>query len=212
MVDTSRSRPHEPLTGLVVAGGRSTRFGSDKASAVVAGRTLLDWVLRGLAPACEAFVVVRARGQVLPPVTADLPLHIVDDAYEAKGPLAGLVAGFGAVTTPLAVAASCDVPLLLPALASGLAGLAEGFDVVLPHVDGFPQPLVAVYRPSTCLVPFRDAVEHDRLKITAAFAGLRVRAVREPEIRTLDPTLASFHNLNRVTDLVEVERLLRARA
>ncbi len=208
----SRSLRHEAVTGLVVAGGKSSRFGSDKASAVVAGRALLEWVMRGLTPACEAFVVVRARGQVLPPVEVEPPIFVVDDAYDEKGPLAGLVAGMGAVRTPLAFAASCDVPLIESSLVSGLALLAEGYDVVVPHVDGFPQPLLAIYRPSTCLDLFREAVDHDRLKITAAYSGLRVRVVREPEVRTMDPALVSFRNLNRVDDLAEVERLLSERA
>ncbi len=208
----SRSPDHEAVTGLVVAGGKSSRFGSDKASAVVAGRTLLDWVLRGIAPACEALVVVRGRGQVLPLVDVELPVVVIDDAYHEKGPLAGLVAGMGAIHTPLAFAASCDVPLTESSLVSGLATLADGFDVVVPHVDGFPQPLLAIYRPSTCLNPFREAVDHDRLKITAAYSGLRVRVVREPDLRTMDPALASFRNLNRVDDLAAVERLLTGRA
>jgi molybdopterin-guanine dinucleotide biosynthesis protein A len=202
----------EPLTAVIVAGGKSTRFGSDKASAVVAGRTLLEWVVRGVAPACEAVVVVRARGQDLPAFETDLPVMVVEDVYEAKGPLAGLVAGFAAVSTPLAFAASCDVPLVRPALVSGLAALSGEHDIVIPHVDGFPQPLLAVYRAGVCLPAFRRAVEEDRLKITVAFAGLRVRAAREPELRGLDPGLESFRNVNRADDLGEIEALLRARA
>lgn len=201
----------EPVTGVIVAGGKSTRFGSDKASAVVAGRTLLEWVMRGVAPACEAVVVVRAKAQELPAFAADVPVTVVEDLYEAKGPLAGLVAGFGAVSTPLAFAASCDVPLVRPALVSGLAALAEGYDIVVPHVDGFPQPLLAVYRAGVCLPAFRQSVDEDRLKITVAFAGLRVRPARESDLRALDPGLESFRNVNRSDDLGEIEALLRAR-
>ncbi len=202
---------HEPVTGLVVAGGKSTRFGTDKASAIVAGRSLLEWVVRGVSPACAAIVIVRAAGQELPLFEAALPPTVVDDQYPEKGPLAGLVSGFAAVSTPLAFAVSCDVPLVRPGMVGGLASLAAGYDVVVPHVEGFPQPLLTVYRPASCLPVFRAAVEAGRLKITAAYSGLRVRPVREPEMRTLDPALESFRNLNRVDDLAGIESLLRAR-
>ena len=211
MTATSRAGPDEQVTGLVLAGGKSTRFGSDKASTVVSGRTLLEWVLLALAPACDTVVVVRAPGQALPRVECARPIVIVDDLYEEKGPLAGLVSGFGAVRTPLAFAASCDVPLLVSPLVTALAALAPGYDVVVPHVDGFPQPLLAVYRPSTCLDVFRQAVEDGRLKITAAYAGLNVRVVRESELRQFDPDLSSFRNLNRAADVQEIARLLDRR-
>ena len=211
MTGPSRSLPPEPLTGLVLAGGKSSRFGSDKASAIVSGRTLLEWVLVALAPVCESLVVVRASGQVLPRLDLGTPIVIADDLYGEKGPLAGLVSGFEAVRTPLAFAASCDVPLLRSALVAGLAALAGEYDVVVPHVDGFPQPLLAIYRPSSCLGPFRQAVEDERLKITAAYAGLNVRVAREADVRQFDPDLSSFRNLNRAEDVDEIAALLARR-
>jgi molybdopterin-guanine dinucleotide biosynthesis protein A len=203
--------PHEAVTGVIVAGGKSTRFGTDKASAVLAGTALLDWVVRGVSPSCAAVVVVRARGQALPHFESAAPVTVVDDEYEEKGPLAGLVSGLAVASTPLAFAASCDVPLVRRELVAGLASLAAAWDVVVPHVEGFPQPLLAIYRVASCLPAFRAAVEADRLKITAAYSGLRVRPVREPEVRAFDPEIESFRNLNRVDDVAGIESALLAR-
>lgn len=199
------------LTGLILAGGKSSRFGSDKASALLAGKPLLCWVALALAGVCEALVVVRAKGQQLPPFEAGVPTTVVDDRYEAKGPLAGLVAGFAAVSDGLVFATSCDAPLLKPELVRFLAGAAPGHDVVIPHVDGFPQPLMAVYRPQACLPVFEGCVERDVLKITVAFKGLDVRVVREPEVRTVDPELRSFRNANRPEALEGIAALLLER-
>lgn len=206
-----RTGAHEAITGLVVAGGKSTRFGADKASAMIAGRSLLEWVVRGVSPACSAIVVVRARGQILPPVQTGIAVTVVEDEYDEKGPLAGLVSGLAAMATPLAFAVSCDVPLVRAELVGGLAGLAANRDVVVPHVEGFPQPLLAIYRTETCLPAFRRAVEEDRLKITAAYIGLRVLPVREPRVRELDAGLLSFRNINRLDDLTGIESLLALR-
>lgn len=202
---------HQPLTGLILAGGKSTRFGSDKATTMLAGRMLVEWVARALGTACERIVVVRAAGQHIPRFDAAVPVAMVEDIYEAKGPLAGLVAGFRATDTPLAFAASCDVPLIEPVLVSGLASLAATHDIVIPQVDGFLQPLLAVYRPAGCLPVFERAIERDVLKITAAYGGLRVRIAREHDLRDLGSSLESFANLNRAEDLARIESVLIAR-
>jgi molybdopterin-guanine dinucleotide biosynthesis protein A len=209
--DGSVKCDHEAITGLIVAGGKSTRFGSDKATAVMAGRMLVEWVARALAPSCERIVVVHARGQHIPRFDVGAPVAMIEDVYEAKGPLAGLVAGLQATETPLAFGASCDVPLIEQRLVTGLASLAADYDIVIPQVDGFLQPLLAVYRPESCLPAFRSAIEREILKITAAYGGLRVRVVREQELRELGSTLESFANLNRPDDLARIETALLGR-
>lgn len=199
------------IDGLVLAGGKSTRFGTDKASALLRGRPLLQWVVSALEPACGRIVVVRARGQVLPTVESRAEIVVVEDLYEAKGPLAGLVTGFPAVRASLCFATSCDAPLLRTALVTLLANLADGFDVVCPDVGGFQQPLAAVYRVAACLPIFERNVQEDRLRIVPAFAELRTRMAGEDEIRPADPEFDSFRNANRPERLAEIEELLRAR-
>lgn len=184
------------LTGILLAGGRSTRFGSDKATALLAGRPLLAHVVEALALACDEIVVVRARGQQLPAIS--VPVRIIEDEYEAAGPLAGIVTGLTATTTPLAFVVSTDAPLLRPALVDALAARARATaaDVVCPHASGYPQPLVSIYRVETCLQPFREAVDAGNLKITTAFSSLLVEAFDEASIRAADPGLDSFLNAN----------------
>jgi len=186
----------ERLGAVVLAGGRSTRFGSDKASALLLGRPLLAWVIASVSEVVSDVVVVRARGQRLPSIDDDGRVRVVEDRHEGKGPLAGMVAGFEAAATPLVVVASCDAPLLRPGLVGGIARLAGGHDIVLPHANGHPQPLLAIYRVATCLPNFEAAVERDDLKITGAYTGLAVRVVREEELMRFDPGLLSFMNAN----------------
>jgi len=201
----------ERVTGLILAGGKSTRFGSDKASAPLLGKPMLQWVISALAGACDELVVVTAREQLLPNVEASVPIRVVVDLYDGLGPLAGLVAGFAAVATPLCFAVPCDAPLIWPALVTMLAGLSAEWDVVCPYVGGFMQPLAALYRVETCLPVFRDFVERDLLKVTAAFGPLRTRVVREDELRAVDPALESFLNANRPEGLEQVAAILAAR-
>ncbi|MBA4179046.1 MAG: molybdopterin-guanine dinucleotide biosynthesis protein MobA [Anaerolinea sp.] len=196
------------LTGLILAGGKSSRFGSDKASALLRGRTLLQWALEALEPAVDAMVVVKAAGQQLPPVKSRLTVTVVEDEYKAMGPLAGLATGFRAVATEFCFATACDAPLLLPEVVRLLAAKAEDADVVVPDVDGFMQPLAAIYRPAACLPVFDERIARGALKIVPAFDGLRTIVVDEDELRTVDPGLRSFRNANRPERLAEIEALL----
>ena len=198
------------VTGVILAGGKSSRFGSDKASARLLGKPLLQWVVSALEPVCEALVVVRAAGQVLPRIDCARPPVETEDRYEDKGPLAGLVSGFAMVGTEFAFAVSCDAPLVRPELVQLLHERAASADIACPLVEEHLQPLVALYRVATCLPVFRDCVENGRLKITAAYGRLRLVVVSESDIRAVDPDLRSFRNANRPETLAEIAGLLQA--
>lgn len=202
----------DPITGVVLVGGKSSRFGSDKASALLSGRPLLQWVIAALDAVCDSIVVVRAVGQILPAVESPVPLVFVDDEFPASGPLAGLVSGMAATTSSLCFAVSCDAPLIRPGLVPWLAARADGHDAVCPDVGGMRQPLCAVYRPATCLPVFRELVEHDMLKLAAALRHVETLVVPEEEIRTVDPELGSFRNANRPETLAEIQRILDERS
>lgn len=198
------------LTGLILAGGKSSRFGSDKASALLRGRPLLQWAVSALEPAVSALVVVSAKGQHLPPIDAAVPVVVIEDDYEAMGPLAGLATGFRAVTTELCFATSCDAPLLMAAVVQLLASKAAQADVVVPDVLGFRQPLAAIYRPAACAPVFDAHIGRGELKIVPIFRMLRTVVVGEDEMRGADPDLLSFRNANVPERLAEMEALLDA--
>jgi molybdopterin-guanine dinucleotide biosynthesis protein A len=138
------------------------------------------------------------------------PLVVVEDAYEAMGPLAGLATGFRAVGTDLCFATACDAPLLMPAVVGLLASKADAADVVVPDVGGFMQPLAAVYRVADCRAVFEARIGRGELKIVPAYDLLRTVVVREDEMRRVDPGLRSFLNANRPERLAEIEALLNA--
>src|SRR6185312_9226654 len=101
--------------GIVLAGGRSSRMGTPKATLEWHGSTLLRRVVGIVARAVDGpVVVVRAPGQALPALPAGV--DVVEDAREGRGPLQGLAAGLAAVRAdaPVAFVSSTDVPLLHP--------------------------------------------------------------------------------------------------
>ena len=106
------------VTGMVLAGGRSSRFGEDKLVAEIDGRPLLHLAIDAVAGVVDEIVVVvgaDALAPVLPP-HVPVPVVVARDAVAGQGPLAGLAAGLAAASHPLALLVGGDQPALRPAL------------------------------------------------------------------------------------------------
>ncbi len=167
-------------------------------------------VLEALSQRCTPLLVVLAPDQAPPQLSGAPAFRWLRDKHQGEGPLAGVLAGLAAVETNLAVVVSTDLPLLNPAVFEHLVSLAPGFDVVLPVVHGFEQPLLAVYRPGTSLPVLASAFESGIRRLVDAMHDLRVRRVAEEELRDVDPELFSFRNANTEEELAELERIARA--
>jgi molybdopterin-guanine dinucleotide biosynthesis protein A len=194
--------------GIILAGGRSTRFGADKASALLAGRPLLQWVADALSQVCREIVAVRAQGQRLPDIDCAAAIRVVEDVFDDLGPAAGMVAGLRAIERGVAVAASCDVPLLEPRLLRSLVGSLGTHGAVCGRVEGRLQPLPAVYRVEDCLPVFERRVSAQRLALAGVLDDLQLCVIEEPELREVDPSLLSFRGANTPAELALLEPLL----
>jgi molybdopterin-guanine dinucleotide biosynthesis protein A len=193
------------LTGLVLAGGKSRRFGRDKAGALLAGRPLLEWVTEALAGVCDRVIVVAAPGQ---PVPESAHREVVFDERSEAGPLAGIEAGLRLAQGGLAFVSAADTPLLVPALVTGLARLLGDFEGVCPVVAGRLQPLCAAYRVEPALEVASRRLDRGELSVTAALDDLRMRYLDEEHIRAFDPDLRSFTDVDTPADLTRIEALL----
>lgn len=192
------------MAAIVLAGGRSLRFGSDKAAAPFAGRPLLQWVVDAVAVECDEVVVVRASAQVLPEMTCTRPTMVAVDDEEAHGPVHGLLAGLSASGAPWVFAVGCDTPLVRPALVRELWRLARGYDGALPIIGRKEQPLVAVYRREPLLEAVQSAASSGEGRLLAAIAGLALRRVPETELVDVDPELDSFKGANTAAELAQL--------
>jgi molybdopterin-guanine dinucleotide biosynthesis protein A len=200
--------PPTEYAAIVLAGGKSTRLGRDKASEPVLGVAMLQWVVRRLEGLVSQLVVVKARGQSLPEVDCAVDLVVVEDEYPESGPLGGLYSGLAAMRHDAAIAVACDMPLLRPALVAELLRLAEDHDVVVPISDDYAQPLCAVYKRS-CLEAIRRRLAGGAFKLMGFFEDVDVLEVPPSTWRRFDPEGVSFQNLNREDDLRRAEALLR---
>lgn len=125
-------------TLVILAGGRSSRMGRPKAELPVEGQTLLEWMVRGLAP---AFAETLVCGAIAPPGARS-----VADRHPMAGPLAGIESGLTAMRTTHAFVLACDIPGATPRLAALLLDRVLGHDAAVPLVGRWAQPVCAAYR------------------------------------------------------------------
>ena len=195
-------------TGLILAGGKSTRLGRDKAllpwPSESSETTLLYHVHTVLASVCAEVIVVGNR--------ADLTgFTVVPDVSAVGSSLTGLVSGLQAARTPLALAVACDMPFLNAQLLQALVALASGaWDAVAPVIRKEPETLHTVYHRRS-LATATQMLQAGDLKLARLLQRLRVRRVSLDEVRELDPDLASFENVNTAEELSQARARARSR-
>lgn len=131
--------PPQPLTGVVLAGGRSSRMGEDKALLRVGGRRLVDLAVGVLTAVCTE-VIVAAGDRKLP----DLAVPQISDSG-ADGPVGGILAALEHARTQLLAVVAVDMPFADAALLADLVRRWTGQVAVVPRASGRLQPLHAVY-------------------------------------------------------------------
>jgi molybdopterin-guanine dinucleotide biosynthesis protein A len=119
---------HRGLTGVLLVGGASRRFGSPKALIELDGETLHDRGRRVLAAACDEVLVVGKAGE--------LPFDVLDDASEVRAPIAGVVAGLRAASHGIAVFLPVDCPRVTPELVRALGAACH--DAAVPQTGPLP--------------------------------------------------------------------------
>ena len=198
---------------IVLAGGKSTRLGRDKASELLAGRPLLQHVIDATSGIASGLIVVTARGGRLPAVQSRATLLVVEDDFPEAGPLGGVYSGLkalaGAATgaTQAVLVLACDMPLLQPALLEEVLRVVPGHDAAVPVRDGLPEPLCAAYT-TACIEPARELLEARSYRVSGLLENIDARLILEEHWRLLDPEGLSFLNVNRETDLARAKELL----
>jgi molybdenum cofactor guanylyltransferase len=191
----------DTLTAFILAGGKSSRMGSDKAFLELRGKPLLLHAIDlGRAVTPEVKIVgepekLSAYGPVIP------------DVYSGRGPLAGIHAALRASNSDWNLILAVDLPFLDTGFLNYLASQAEssGATVTVPSTQGRFQPLCAVYHRSFASSAER-ALSEGRNKIDLLFKEVPLRLISEEEMRANRFSTAMFHNLNTPEEWEQAKR------
>jgi molybdopterin-guanine dinucleotide biosynthesis protein A len=179
------------MTGIILAGGENRRMGAEKAFLDIAGKPLIEHILRVFLERFEQTIIVTRS----PERYRGLYAAVVNDALETSGPLTGIYSGLLHARTERVFVAACDMPCLSSRLIAYMEQQAGEFDAVVPLVKGLPEPLHAIYHRRSLPV-ILNHIQRAEQRVAQVLEHLRVRYLTEREIIHYDPQLRSFRNLN----------------
>jgi molybdopterin-guanine dinucleotide biosynthesis protein A len=194
------TRAASRVGAIVLAGGRSSRFGRDKLAEPVDGRPMLDLsidAVRGLAS--DVIVVVAPDGD------RDLPgdVRVVRDARPFDGPLAGLATGLAAVDPAVdrVLVAGGDMPALVPAVLARLLDALDLHELAVLADDAGPRPLPMAARPDAARAAADRLLAGGERRLRALLGELEVRVIVPAVWRVDDPTGETLRDVDVPDDL-----------
>jgi molybdopterin-guanine dinucleotide biosynthesis protein A len=194
----------------VIAGGQSSRMGTDKSFVDIGGQPILGRILdsvRDLGQA-ETFLVANR-----PAAYTRFGLPIFSDVIPDKGSLGGIYTALYHSQQPYTLVVACDMPFLKPDLLRFLLSFRDvppSPDVIVPRVDKYPQGLLAIYH-KNCLSPIEARLNADKLKVIGFYPQVQVTYLDEKDYHPYDPDGHSFMNVNTPEELAEARRLAENR-
>ena len=191
--------------GFVLAGGKSSRMGKDKALLELGGHSVLERCVRLVESATGAkAVIIGARRDGLAGLT------FVPDDWPSAGPLGGIVTALRVSNAAWSLVVACDMPYLTKAWLDFLIARAResAADVVLAENIGGLEPLCAMYH-KRCEAPLRAALEQGSRKVTEVLATtVRLERIEPAEWQPFDASGCLLKNMNSPADYEEAKRRL----
>jgi molybdopterin-guanine dinucleotide biosynthesis protein A len=191
------------VTAIILAGGKSSRLGRDKALERIGGQYLIERVIDSLSQLGDDIIVVTAA----PDQLSDLNIEKVLDTYPRTGAKVGLYTGINASLSFHSLVVACDMPFLNINLLRFLLDSAQSFDAVIPRIGDKIEPLHAVYS-KNCIPVLEEQISKGKLKISALFSEINVRYVGAEEIERYDPQHLSLFNINSEADIKRAKAII----
>lgn len=193
------------MTGVILAGGESSRMGRNKAFIKINGERIIDRTVAIFNRLFDEVVLVTNA----PLDYLDLDVRIVTDLIPGKGAVGGIYTGLFFSSSPQAFFVGCDMPFLDTKVIAYFLSLAETADIVVQRSEDYWEPLHAVYS-RTFVKPIERLMKEGELQIIKAYKWTKVREVKREELEPIDPDLQSFMNFNTPEELEQIKEAHRA--
>ncbi|HEX5965943.1 MAG TPA: molybdenum cofactor guanylyltransferase [Pyrinomonadaceae bacterium] len=193
--------PIPQIEAFILAGGASSRMGTDKSQLLLEDRTFVERIADTLLTVTDSIRLVGGR--------QNSKLSTVADVYPQWGALGGLHAALSACQRDWAIVVACDLPFVTAELFRSLASMRGDHDAVVPvQPDGRPQPLAALYHVDPCLRRTTELIEAGQRRPLDLLQSVNTRWVDFSEIANLDQAQRFFVNINTPDDYYGIVRVL----
>ena len=196
----------DKLGVAILAGGKSSRMGTDKGLINFNDIPLVERIIRQISHIFpEIFIVTNNIEEY-----RRLGCPLISDALPGIGPLGGLYTALDYDKHDYTLLLSCDMPFVSQALLLYLMNVVDHYDAVVPRLSeqSHPEPLRAIYS-KNCFSIIEKYIEEGGRKVIGFYSGIDIRYVERNEIEGVDPGARSFFNANRPEDLIEAARLTK---
>jgi molybdenum cofactor guanylyltransferase len=187
------------LVGVILAGGKSSRYGRNKAFVRLEGVPLIERVSTVMGAIFERLLLVTNP----PEEYAHLGIEMVGDLVRGVGPLGGIHTALKTFSGDAGFFVACDMPYLCEPLVRRMIELLEDYDAVVPRVDGMAEPLHSFFGKGALPV-IEEFIRAGRYQIVEILSRIKTRYVEEETLRGFDPRLRFLANVNRPEDVSRI--------
>ncbi|RLA88687.1 MAG: molybdenum cofactor guanylyltransferase [Deltaproteobacteria bacterium] len=192
-----------PVTGVILAGGKSKRIGINKAFIEIAGKPLISIIIDLFSKIFKEVIISSNQ----PELYTNFNLPVVPDLIPNSGSIGGIYTGLTRSSFDYTFFSACDMPFLNEKLIRFMLSKRNGFDVIIPKTEKGFEPTHAIYS-KNCIKPIKKRLDQNILKIIDFLSEVKVKTISIKEIKKFDPTLSSFFNINTIKDLkIALKRL-----
>ena len=202
------------ITAIILAGGFSSRFGTDKGLLKIANRSLILYVTEIASLITdEIFIVTNSNRKIelYSKEVKNLKIKYFLDLYNDIGPLAGIYTGLINSKKEYSLIIPFDTPFLSKKILFLLIKLCEDKNAIIPRwPNGHIEPLHAVYKTKMAFTAAKDAIVNKEKKVSAMIQRIDdVFYISTNSLRKYDPTLQTFLNINTPLDLEKAKNLMK---
>jgi molybdopterin-guanine dinucleotide biosynthesis protein A len=185
---------------VILAGGKSVRFGHDKISEKIGTTSLLEKVISRVVPLSKKLIIVTSKERSFGQLAKNPNINVVSDILPGQGSLGGIYTGLVKSDSFYNLVVAADMPFLNEPLLQYMIKVTDGYDFTLPHIKDWYEPLHAIYS-KNCLEPIKSILEGGNKVIVELFNYVKVRFVEAEEVDRFDPKHLSFFNINTKEDM-----------
>ena len=185
---------------IILAGGKSVRFGHDKILEKIGTASLLEKVISCVNPLSNKIIIVTSKERSFGQLAKHPKISVVSDILPGQGSLGGIYTGLVKSDSIYNLVVAADMPFLSESLLRYMIKASDGFDFILPHIGEWYEPLHAIYS-KNCIDPIKSILEQGHKVIVKLFDYVKVRYIEAEEVDRFDPKHLSFFNINTKEDM-----------